>query len=46
MGGGLTAYIGERRDPAALVFINPVVMKPSDSVNGLKDLHRFGPFIH
>ena len=24
MGGGLTAYIGERRDPAALVFINPL----------------------
>jgi len=30
-GGGLTAYIGERRDPAALVFINPVVMKPATS---------------
>jgi carboxylesterase len=39
MGGGLTAYIGERRDPAALVFINPVVMKPGDElVDGLKEL--------
>jgi carboxylesterase len=39
MGGGLTAYIGERRDPAALVFINPVVMKSGDElVDGLKEL--------
>ena len=39
MGGGLTAFVGERRDVAALVFINPVVMKPGDElVDGLKEL--------
>jgi len=39
MGGGLTAYVGERRDVAGLVFINPVVMKPGDElVDGLQAL--------
>jgi len=39
MGGGLTAYVGERRNVAGLVFINPVVMRPGDElVDGLQAL--------
>jgi carboxylesterase len=32
MGGALAAYVGERRDVAALVFINPAVSKPGDDL--------------
>ena len=39
MGGSLTAYIGERRDVAALVFINPPVSVPGDDlVDGVNAL--------
>ncbi len=39
MGGALAAYVGERRDVAGLVLINPVVMRPGDElVDGLRAL--------
>jgi carboxylesterase len=39
MGGTLAAYVAERRDVAAVVFINPAVMKPGDDlVNGVKEM--------
>jgi carboxylesterase len=39
MGGGLAAYVAERRDVAGVVFINPLVKVPSDEVlEGLQAL--------
>jgi carboxylesterase len=43
MGGGISAFVAERRDVAAVVFINPVVMPPpKEFIDGLEALLSSG----